>query len=77
MVHKKNLDSIKDLAANTDVLLLSAGLGTRLKPLTDRIPKPLVEICNRPLIDWNLSLLAKSGFKRVFINIFMSNIISV
>ncbi len=70
MAQKKNSDSIKNIAADTDALLLSAGLGARLKPLTNKIPKPLVRVCNRPLIDWNLSLLAKSGFKRVFINIF-------
>lgn len=70
MEQKKNLDSIKDIVGSTEVLLLSAGLGARLKPLTDKIPKPLVKVCNRSLIDWNLSFLAKSGFKRVFINIF-------
>ena len=52
-----------------DVLLLSAGFGTRLKPLTDSIPKPLVEVGGKPLIAWSLELIAEAGFKRVFINL--------
>lgn len=70
MAQKKNLDSTKNLAKDTEVLLLSAGLGKRLRPFTETKPKPLIEVCNRPLIEWNLRLLANSGFKKVFINLF-------
>ena len=52
-----------------DVLLLAAGFGTRLRPLTDGRPKPLIEFCGKPIIEWNLELLARSGAKRVFINL--------
>ncbi|MFN8389139.1 MAG: sugar phosphate nucleotidyltransferase [Bdellovibrionota bacterium] len=53
-----------------DVLLLAAGYGKRLRPLTDNLPKPLVQVGGRPLIDWNLELIAAAGFRRVFINLF-------
>lgn len=51
------------------MMLLSAGLGSRLRPLTDSCPKPLLEVAGRPLIDWNLDLVSRAGFNRVFINL--------
>ena len=56
-------------AADIDVLLLAAGKGERLRPLTDSIPKPLVPVGGKPLIAWNLEMLKRSGCRRVFINL--------
>jgi len=53
----------------TDVFLLSAGLGTRLRPLTDTLPKPLVAVDGVPLIERHLIRLAAQGFRRVMINL--------
>ncbi len=52
-----------------DVFLLAAGLGTRLRPLTETIPKPLVEVCGKPLIVRHLERLSAEGFRRVMINL--------
>ncbi len=52
-----------------DVLLLSAGFGKRLAPLTDSVPKPLIEVAGKPLIAWQLEMLKRSGVERVFINL--------
>lgn len=49
-------------------LLLAAGLGTRLRPITNTIPKCLVPIHGRPLIDYWLDLLLSSEIERVLIN---------
>lgn len=54
---------------SAEVLLLSAGFGTRLKPLTESCPKPLVSVAGKTLIERNLELVAEAGFPRVFINL--------
>ena len=50
-------------------MILAAGLGTRMRPLTDHTPKPLLEVGGIPLIVWHLEKLAHYGFKEVVINI--------
>lgn len=50
-------------------MVLAAGLGTRLRPLTNDRPKALVEVGGRPLIAWNLELLARFGITDVVINL--------
>ena len=50
-------------------MLLCAGHGTRLAPLTDHLPKPLVPVCNRPLLLYNLLLLRAAGVREVVINL--------
>ncbi len=50
-------------------MVLAAGLGTRLRPLTDALPKALVEAGGKPLIVWQLERLARAGFREVVINV--------
>lgn len=49
-------------------LILAAGLGTRLKPLTDRMPKCLVPLAGRPLLAYWLDQLADAGIRDIMIN---------
>jgi mannose-1-phosphate guanylyltransferase len=49
--------------------LLAAGLGTRLRPLTDKTPKCLVEICGKPLLGWWIELLQRHNVDNVLINL--------
>ena len=49
-------------------MILAAGRGERMRPLTDRCPKPLLEVAGRPLIVWHLERLAAAGFKDIVIN---------
>ena len=51
------------------VILLAAGLGTRLRPLTNSVPKCLVEINGRPLLDYWIELLSQYGITEVLINL--------
>ena len=50
------------------VLILAAGYGKRLRPFTEKLPKPLIKINNKPLIYWNLKKIKKAGFNDVVIN---------
>lgn len=50
-------------------MILAAGQGTRLRPLTDRIPKPMVVVAGKPILEHNLELLARHGACEVVINL--------
>jgi len=50
-------------------MLLAAGRGERLRPITDEIPKALVEAGGKPLIGWHLERLARAGFREAVINV--------
>ena len=50
-------------------MVLAAGLGTRLRPLTHEIPKPLVPVANRPIMEHILELLANHGLTEVVANL--------
>ena len=52
----------------TQAILLAAGFGTRLKPLTDKTPKPLIPLGEERLIDFNLRYLKEYGIEEVVIN---------
>lgn len=49
-------------------MILAAGRGERLRPLTDEIPKPLIKVAGKSLIEYHLLNLASAGFKEVIIN---------
>jgi MurNAc alpha-1-phosphate uridylyltransferase len=50
-------------------MVLAAGLGTRMRPLTDDVPKPLVRLKGRPLLDHVLDRLAQAGVSRALVNV--------
>ncbi len=50
------------------IMLLAAGRGERMRPLTDHTPKPLLQVGGKPLIVWHLQRLAQAGLRDVVIN---------
>jgi N-acetyl-alpha-D-muramate 1-phosphate uridylyltransferase len=49
-------------------MILAAGRGERMRPLTDRTPKPLLPVAGKPLIVWHIERLAHAGFRDIVIN---------
>lgn len=49
-------------------LLLAAGRGERMRPLTDRTPKPLLPVQGRALLDWHIAALLRDGVRQVLVN---------
>ena len=56
------------MAAITQAFVLAAGLGTRLRPLTDELPKPLIPIFQKPLVTFALDHLSGVGVDKFVIN---------
>ena len=48
-----------------DAVILAAGKGERLKPVTDKIPKPLIKIRGKPILEWILQDLAKNNITNI------------
>jgi len=49
-------------------MILAAGRGERMRPLTDSCPKPLLPVRGKPLIVWHLEELARAGIRKVVVN---------
>ena len=49
-------------------MILAAGRGTRMRPLSDDRPKPLVPVLGTPILDWTIARLAAAGVRRVVVN---------
>ena len=56
------------MTANLPALILAAGRGERMRPLTDTCPKPMLKVRGKPLIMWHLEALARDGVRDVVIN---------
>ena len=52
----------------TKALILAAGRGERMRPLTDHTPKPLLEVQGQPLMQWAMQALAQGGFTELVVN---------
>jgi NDP-sugar pyrophosphorylase family protein len=53
--------------ASSPVVILAGGLATRLRPLTEKLPKSLIEVAGRPFLEHQLALLRKNGVSEIFV----------
>ena len=56
-----------EVGLDFQAVILAGGLGTRLRPITETIPKPMVEICGRPFLEHQLALVRANGLRRVLL----------
>jgi mannose-1-phosphate guanylyltransferase len=57
------------MATTMKAFILAAGFGTRLRPITYTMPKPLVPLCNRPLIAWAVESFLAAGVRELIVNL--------
>src|SRR4051794_30219936 len=55
--------------SKAQIVVLAGGLGTRIRPITEKIPKSMVPILGKPFIDHQLALLARYGMEEVILSI--------
>ncbi|PHR70033.1 MAG: alcohol dehydrogenase [Arcobacter sp.] len=60
---------IKVRKRNNRVILMAGGLGTRLRPLTENMPKPLLKVGNKPILETIIRNFAKHGFENITISV--------
>jgi MurNAc alpha-1-phosphate uridylyltransferase len=61
--------AIKPVIVPRTAMVLAAGFGERMRPLTDRMPKPMVEVAGKPLLDHVLDRLAEAGVETAVVNV--------
>ncbi|MEF8866873.1 MAG: nucleotidyltransferase family protein [Salinibacter sp.] len=70
VVRLMTIDDVVDSEErSTPVVIMAGGLGTRLRPITDDCPKPLVEVEGVPILETLLEQLAAQGFRRVYLSV--------
>ena len=66
-IFKLKIESMNDYKTNrpTQAVILAGGLGIRLRPITDTIPKPMITFHGKPFLEYIIEMLVEQGFKKV------------
>ncbi len=60
--------AVGERGGHVKALILAAGRGERMRPLTDHTPKPLLKVHGKPLIEWHIEALARGGVRDIVVN---------
>ena len=69
IVHRDALSARPLVEPGTRAVVMAGGFGTRLRPLTERIPKPMLKVAGRPILEHTIRRLALAGFDKIFITL--------
>jgi NDP-sugar pyrophosphorylase family protein len=58
------MSDARNMAFETQAVILAGGLGTRMRPITETIPKPMIAVAAKPFLQWQLELLGRAGLVR-------------
>lgn len=62
-------DLLPHSTAGVPVVLMAGGLGTRLRPHTDKLPKPMLDVCGRPILEHSIRAMRGFGFRKFYISV--------
>jgi dTDP-glucose pyrophosphorylase len=69
IVHRDALSARPLVEPGTRAVVMAGGFGTRLRPLTERIPKPMLKVAGRPILEHTIRRLVLAGFDKIFITL--------
>ena len=76
IIYEEELNQIPQKFKSNYVILMAGGIGARLKPLTDDIPKPMLKVGEKPLLETLIKQLRENGFEKILISVnYKANII--
>jgi MurNAc alpha-1-phosphate uridylyltransferase len=69
-LNSRTFETSRSMPVNpTTAMVLAAGLGLRMRPITDKLPKPMVQVAGKPLLDHVLDKLAEAGVEKAIVNV--------
>jgi len=63
------MENVSEEEKITEAVVLAGGRGERLRPITDTTPKPLINVCGKPLIQWQIEMLKSNGIKNIILSV--------
>jgi dTDP-glucose pyrophosphorylase/CBS domain-containing protein len=70
IVHRDALSARPQVKSGTRAVIMAGGFGTRLRPLTERVPKPMLKVAGRPILEHTVRRLVLAGFEQIFISLY-------
>lgn len=69
VVHRDSLAMRPRIEPGHSAVVMAGGFGTRLRPLTERTPKPMLKVAGTPILEYSIRRLARSGIERIYVTV--------